>query len=200
MIEEKAEYYNTGYQSAEAKNYREHYTKSRYFFLWQKIVELISKQPQINKQSSILDIGCGPGQFANYMFDQEYKKYNGLDFSYKAIEYAQQANPNYKNNFTCADLYSTQHHKQKYDLVIALETLEHIEGDIEIIKQIPSDTRFIFSVPNFGGQGHVRHFNTAVEILNRYCYILEFEFAYNSIERVDVNKNVSYFICNTIKI
>lgn len=62
---------------------------------------------------------------------------------------------------------------QEYNAVVCLEVLEHIEEDLEIIKNIKSGTDIIFSVPNFNQESHVRFFKNINSIKERYNNLLK---------------------------
>ena len=55
-----------------------------------------------------------------------------------------------------------------YDTVVCLEFLEHVERDLEILGRIRGGTHFYGTVPNFPSGAHVRHFESAQEVYERY--------------------------------
>ena len=55
-----------------------------------------------------------------------------------------------------------------YDLVLAVDMLEHVEDDFGIIGQIKKGTPFIFTLPTFDDPAHVRWFRHPEEIYERY--------------------------------
>jgi len=57
--------------------------------------------------------------------------------------------------------------------VITTEFLEHVDGDLEVIRQIYSGSRFLATVPNFPYVSHVRHFNDSGEVMRRYEGLFE---------------------------
>src|SRR5438128_11724255 len=58
-----AEFYDKAFESV--TSYHKHYTESEYYFLWTVIVDRIRRA----KSTSILEIGCGPGQLARAIHD-----------------------------------------------------------------------------------------------------------------------------------
>jgi hypothetical protein len=56
----------------------------------------------------------------------------------------------------------------RYDAVISTEFLEHVEEDLRIIEKIRPGARVYASVPNFPSAAHVRYFESAQEIYDRY--------------------------------
>jgi 2-polyprenyl-3-methyl-5-hydroxy-6-metoxy-1,4-benzoquinol methylase len=158
--ERPAEYYDRAFMR---ERWYEHYTKSEYYSIWTVIEDRISKKLPV----TILDIGCGPGQFASFLNDRNYTDYIGLDFSKTAIEQAIKKCPHFE--FIIADIFETDILTVKdYDLVICTEVLEHVENDFEILKRIKNGTRFIGTVPNFPYPSHVRYFKDAMEVNERY--------------------------------
>jgi len=57
-----------------------------------------------------------------------------------------------------------------------LETLEHINNDLDVLNKIPSNAVIIGSVPNINAKGHVRTFGGIHDVFNRYESIIEFDF------------------------
>lgn len=139
-----------------------HYKNSFYYVHWTQVIVLLRKivSPEI------LEIGCGTGQLAEYLKDEGYTKYVGFDFSPGAIALANEriGIRFLQGDALDADLYKTLH----FNTVICLEVLEHINRDIDVIKNIPQQTNIIFSVPNFDAPSHVRWFNSEREIKKRY--------------------------------
>jgi SAM-dependent methyltransferase len=117
---------------------------------------------------SILDVGCGSGQIAQMLNDMGFTKYVGFDFSPKRIEWARQEVPTYR--FELADAYETTLFADtEYDSVVCTEFLEHVEGDLAVLDRVRPGTRFLGTVPDFGGGSHVRFFRSAGEVEDRYA-------------------------------
>jgi SAM-dependent methyltransferase len=156
-----AGWYDAVYQTS--TEYRLHYTRSRYYFLWTVIVDRLLHSPP----PRVLDLGCGPGQFAEFLRDKGITHYRGLDFSPTCIEQARQRCPSFQ--FDVADICATPLLAEAdYDTVITLEFLEHVETDTDVIRRLHHGARFIASVPNFPFESHVRHFRSAREVEDRY--------------------------------
>ena len=118
--------------------------------------------------TSILDIGCGTGQLGCLLRDKGVPRYHGFDFSPKRVEQARHLCPEF--SFTVEDAFATSLFRTcEYDAVICTEFLEHVEGDIEVVNRIRSGTRFYGTVPNFPFVSHVRHFQHADEVHDRYA-------------------------------
>jgi SAM-dependent methyltransferase len=154
-------YYDQMY--AESGEYRKHYTASRYYFLWCVIADRLKRA----NVKSVLDIGCGAGQFASLLRDSGIPKYCGIDLSQNAIDVARTICGEYKFVATSAfdtDLLETF----DYDAVISLEFLEHVNKDIAVLSRIRQGKRFYGSVPNFPYESHVRHFLDCGQVIDRY--------------------------------
>lgn len=159
--EQPPEWYDTVY--ATRQGYRKHYTESTYYFMWTVIADRIVH----GGVRAVLDIGCGPGQFASLLFDKGIGQYCGIDFSPKSIELAQRQCPSLE--FMVADISESGIlESQDYDCVVALEFLEHVEEDVAILKRIRKGAKFFGSVPNFACLSHVRHFSSDEEVRSRY--------------------------------
>lgn len=147
--------------------------------LFNKVYEWVSRE---EKETSILEIGCGSGQLANLLFEKQRTNYLGIDFSKEAIELAKKTNKKYEEKFICRDFftYAESNILNKSTIYIALEVLEHINRDLELVRKLPTGSVIIFSVPNFKSFNHVRTYNTIYEISERYpmIEILQYEKVY----------------------
>lgn len=148
-----------------AGHLRKHYTQSRYYFLWTVVADrLVSAGTK-----SVFDIGCGPGQVACLLGDKGIREYIGIDISWLRVRRASQACPYPNFDFIQADIFETPLLKTtKADAVIALEFLEHVERDRDIIEWLKPRTIFIGTVPNFPSPGHVRYFFSETDVIHRY--------------------------------
>ena len=103
---------------------------------------------------SVLDLGCGLGMAANLIDDREYL---GLDFSPVAIEYAKAHNENPNAAFDVAHFEEAP--DRKYDSILLLEVLEHIEqpGQLASLALAKAQKRIIITVPiNMPCRGHAK--------------------------------------------
>lgn len=155
-------YYDAIY--ARSEKYQADSTYSVYLPVWDKVVALLKQE----KVQGVLDVGCGPGQFAEYITKKIPKvNYIGIDYSKTAIETAQLRCPHAE--FFVQDLMHEDALSDfKADVFLILEVLEHIEKDIELIERIPNGQKVIFSVPNMDSFGHVRFFKDENAIFKRY--------------------------------
>jgi 2-polyprenyl-3-methyl-5-hydroxy-6-metoxy-1,4-benzoquinol methylase len=140
-----------------------HYTRSPYYFLWAVVGDRLSRAGR----APILDIGCGAGQMACLLRDKGISGYLGIDFSRARIERARSVCPQF--DFVWADIFDSDLlESYSYHAILALEFLEHVEEDLQLIERIRSGTRVLASVPNFPSFAHVRHFSGISHVSSRY--------------------------------
>ena len=121
-----------------------HYTESQYYPQCSIIADRIARARTV----SVLDIGCGPGQFAALLRDQGLRQYLGIDFSPARIKQAKKVCP--KFDFVETNVFETTLLRtHEYDAAVCLEFLEHVERDLEVIGSLHKGTRFYASVPGF---------------------------------------------------
>jgi len=167
-MEQQVKWYDEAYKVS--LEYKKEPEDSRYYPVWDKALSLIQDE-------WVIDIGCGSGQFAKMLLNNDKCFLLGIDFSSEAISIAQRLNPKYKQNFVVGDLLNG-FQRSPYDLVTCFEVLEHIDKDLDVIKKIESGKRFIFSVPNYDYQSHVRKFDSETEIIKRYSDLVDIKHIY----------------------
>lgn len=137
----------------------------------------------------VVDLGCGSGYLASALKEAgSFRgRYIGYDLSPVAVDMAVSALSDLQmqlvdNNppqweFHVADLQeSFPSNKKAHRTVYAcFEVLEHIDFDVELVKHLPARARFIFSVPNYWSDLHVRIYNGVGDALDRYGHLLEFD-------------------------
>jgi len=128
--------------------YDEHFLKDNDMSRYKEIMEFIG---DIVKGKSVLDIGCGLAELSKYVDD-----YSGFDFSEYAISKAKDSSKDL--NVWVGDAYKVENYK-KADLYVCTEVLEHVKRDIDIIRNIPSGSEYIVTVPSFADPSHIRLFN-----------------------------------------
>ena len=158
--------YNEAYVSGGAgQSYHKHYTQSYYYHSWRYAIRYLL---MLNRDISILEIGCGAGQFANMLLDYGFYNYKGFDYAEEGVFLAQKNNPEHKDKFFVADAFKTEEIKKTYELMICFEVLEHIQNDLGVLDRIPKGTKLLLSVPNFDDPYHVRYFSSEKEVYERY--------------------------------
>ncbi|HEY6951605.1 MAG TPA: class I SAM-dependent methyltransferase [Bacteroidota bacterium] len=113
--------------------YRKFYeveTRHWWFVARQRIIEdLIVRKAGIERGSRVLDIGCGTGAVLA-SFSQRYEAY-GTDTSPLAIEFCRKRG---LQNAYEGTLSSLPHPELKFDLVLLLDVIEHIDDDVAMLK------------------------------------------------------------------
>jgi len=174
-----------------AKGYFKPKIFRRYLPIYEKAISYL---PPPEESDVVVDLGCGVGYFTKVFFEMGYTKYLGIDFSQDMIDASKKQVP--YADFILGDLRDNETIKilQKYKIFVILETLEHIEKDIDIIKNIPKESLVIFSVPNFDGKFHVRYFNNIDEVIERFENFLEFKDSY-----IIKKKSAEFFLFKCIR-
>lgn len=174
------------------KSYHKNYKQSVYYGTWKQILSYFTF---LNRDISIIDIGCGAGQFANMLFDQGFCQYKGLDFSEKAISIAKKMNPEFADRFMVGDAFHSTIFDTDYELVILFEILEHLSGDLELLEKIKPGKKVLFSVPNFPDRNHVRYFSSIEQVTARYGKIVNILDA----KAVELNRSLTLYYIAGIK-
>ncbi|SBR50240.1 class I SAM-dependent methyltransferase [Halomonas sp. HL-93] len=154
-------YYDEIYEKSEKYNSSDE--NNIYVEMWLNIISHLKKE----NSKSILDVGCGPGQFAEFLLKRYKVNYTGLDFSETAIRKARKRNPEalfYQEDILQSNIMG----KLNIDTIICTEVLEHIEEDIQVVEKFPQGKFTICSVPSFDAFGHVRTFPNTESVNNRY--------------------------------
>lgn len=153
-------YRSGGYNDA----YLRHYSETPYINIWLKAAQLIKTMDK----PKVIDIGCGPGQFANLLFDFGIMDYKGIDYSEEAIRMAKLRNDKYRERFCLDNAFTSKIYTENYNVVTLFEVLEHINDDFTILSNIRRGSAVFFSVPNYLSKGHVRVFKDKEDIYSRY--------------------------------
>jgi SAM-dependent methyltransferase len=145
-------------------HYHVPFYKSSYYPTWAVVIDRLRRYGC----RKILDVGCGPGQFAEVVADAGFTSYSGLDFSTVAIDMAQQRTPQF--DFQVADVCRPDSYAGRdFDAIVCMEVLEHIEDDYAVVSCFPAGTRCLMTVPNFPWRSHVRHFESEQSVTRRYA-------------------------------
>jgi len=182
-------YYDEIYSKSE--KYSTEPEKSPYISVWSKVVEIIRNA----NFSDCLDLGCGPGQFATFLLDSVHVKYTGIDYSSVAISMAEKRCPS--GEFRCDDVILHRQNWQllAYDVVLMLETLEHIDRDCFLLEGVKPGVRVIASVPNFYSFSHVRVFESSEAVADRYGHF----FSEMTIYRFELSKTSVIWLVDGVK-
>ena len=128
------------------KNYESEYIENELTHPWFKARTqlFLSILPQ-QKNLKILDYGCGTGNFLNALKNNGYCNLFGVEVS---------KNENFnKGSFREIQIKSSIPKDHKYDLILMMDVLEHIEDDCAIINILKSHLnpkgKLIISVPAY---------------------------------------------------
>jgi 2-polyprenyl-3-methyl-5-hydroxy-6-metoxy-1,4-benzoquinol methylase len=141
-----------------------------YDALYEAVADTVGLEPSMER---IIEVGCGSGQMARILWDRGWRQYMGFDFSVGQIELAMEEAPRFI--FIVLDVFSAVGRNviASGDIILMVEVLEHVERDVEIMEMIPSGRRVVFSVPDFDHESHVRHFEDADAVRDRYERYIE---------------------------
>jgi len=128
-------------------------------------------ESNLNRNKSILELGCGTGQFAEMLNSYGYNHYLGLDFSEEAISRAKKRNPEMK--FVNADIENDLLDFD-YDTIVSLETMEHLKDDLKLIQSFPKK-EIVITVPSFNDPAHVRYFKELKDATDHYSKVIDIE-------------------------
>jgi 2-polyprenyl-3-methyl-5-hydroxy-6-metoxy-1,4-benzoquinol methylase len=110
----------------------------------------------------VLDIGCGTGFNLDYLQSRGYDHVVGLDFSTEALSFCRSRQ---LTQLICSDGTRPPLQQQSFDVILALDLIEHLEDDTQAIRSLanllkPCGSLFIFT-PAFqflwGLQDEVSH-------------------------------------------
>lgn len=150
------------------QNYLVSAEHSTYKVVWDKVLEKLSHE------CGILDVGCGPGQFASLCVKAGHS-YVGADFSEVAINRGRKIVPGATFHLVDFTKDKSLLTKGNYDVVVLIEFLEHVEEDLEILSSVPEGKKFVLTVPKYWCLEHVRVFRTADDIYKRYGKLIAVE-------------------------
>ena len=155
------------YDQADGCDYVKDDWYKRFKFIYTEMIAYL------DKFYKVVDLGCGVGYIAKEILENfDDVDYLGIDFSKAMIKQARRIVPGL--DFIVGDLRDPEIHKlyKPNYTYISMETLEHIENDIEVISSIPVGAEVLFSLPNFDSEAHVRWFKTIHDAEDRYNNLL----------------------------
>jgi ubiquinone/menaquinone biosynthesis C-methylase UbiE len=105
---------------------------------WHKtVLELLLKNDISSKK--ILEVGCGNGDFSNYLSLHHKATITGVDFSNESIRIANQKKEKFNTNtasFDVADAESLPFENEAFDIVVSCECLEHVPHPQKMIDEL----------------------------------------------------------------
>ena len=108
--------------------------KQHWWFVTKKdiILDAIAGHVQLQKDNTVLDIGCGSGLMLNAL--DELANTSGMDMSDEAIQFSKEI---FKGSIKQGSLPdNVPFSNESFDLITALDVIEHIDEDIESLKAI----------------------------------------------------------------
>jgi len=160
------EWYNEMFENT--PRYARHYSTVRLYYVFAVVLQMMRKNV---RNPDILEIACGTGQLAHYLFDEGFRKYRGFDFSDVALTIAKSKKLPFK--FFKGNVHDKKLYQGNYNVVLGTEILEHLEDDINPIKNMRKGVLGIFSVPNYICKGHVRCFKGQDQVKRRFGAVLD---------------------------
>lgn len=96
------------------------------------IIDIIKRYCHLHKEHSVLDIGCGSGLMLNAL--DSFATVSGMDVSDDAIQFSREI---FNGPIKKGELpYDIPFKGASYDLITALDVIEHIEDDVGSLKAI----------------------------------------------------------------
>lgn len=133
--------------------------------------------------SGVVDIGCGPGHFARFLYSLGVPRYYGIDFSRVAIDRARAWAGNVgldsaEYMFDCADIneagdWDPSNEMPAGFIFTSMAVLEHLEDDTGLLAKLPPGARFIGLVPSIDSLSHVRFFERPSDVRSRYGHLFD---------------------------
>ena len=103
----------------------------------------------INKNSKVLDVGCGDGDLIQYLQKKTTSNVRGLEISKSSVQNCLSKGLTVIEGNAENDLY--QFPKQSFDFVILSQTLQAFLNPEEVLKQLMRvGKKVIVTIPNFG--------------------------------------------------
>src|SRR5215208_5908063 len=105
------------------------------FGIYRKRLRVIESWGVLADRPSILDVGCGIGQYSR----MPARQYTGIDLNAQYIEYAQRQSRDLSRSFRCVDGRTLAHEGSRFDLVLMVDLLHHLpEADCIALLQVAS--------------------------------------------------------------
>lgn len=89
---------------------------------------------RVQEKCCILDIGCGGGLLTNFLSVQGHTVH-GVDLSEKSLEQAREKDITKNVTYTKASAYSLPYKAESFDVVCAMDLLEHVETPQLVIQE-----------------------------------------------------------------
>tara|TARA_B100000787_G_C16186887_1_gene295203 strand:- start:1303 stop:2127 length:825 start_codon:yes stop_codon:yes gene_type:complete len=136
-LKKKAEIY---FENNAMRYMEDHYLRNEFHAKWvrhQKILQLIEEFLPL-RDSTLLDIGCGPGFLALALAKKGYHGF-GMDTSPQMIELATNLLQQTKQdawNFILGDAENTKFKDNQFDCIIASGVIEYMDNDYQMLEEM----------------------------------------------------------------
>jgi 2-polyprenyl-3-methyl-5-hydroxy-6-metoxy-1,4-benzoquinol methylase len=130
---------------------------------WLAMYETLAGMIAANEE--VVDLGCGTGRFLELLSRNGHSAHKtGIDWSEAALEQASYYYSGYGRGLSLRreDLaeWTPDPDRAGNTIYVCSEVLEHLEDDWDLVRRIPPGHRFLFSVPNFDSESHLRTFTS----------------------------------------
>lgn len=105
--------------------------------LWRMMID-IADAMGVPESGSVLDLGCGDGQFTNQMLAPKYARVHGIDFARPSIERAQREAPGQHTTFDALDITNFDYKSlPRFDAIFLVGILHHVKvATPDIVKSL----------------------------------------------------------------
>ena len=138
----------------------------------------------IRPEEEVVDLGCGTGRLIKLLLQRDhYAQITGIDWSDITLDVAQRycaSGPFHHEAVPVRweqldlDRWQPSGVRAGNTVYVCTEVLEHLADDVALVERIPPGHRFIFSVPNYHSESHVRTFTEVSDAWERYDHLLRF--------------------------
>ncbi len=98
------------------------------------IIEKIKKHSLLKSETKVLDVGCGAGFLSNELA-RNGLQVTGVDLSEESLAVAHRHDETKKVHYLTADAYKLPFPDQSFDIVTAMDFLEHVDRPDDVIKE-----------------------------------------------------------------
>ena len=98
------------------------------------IIEKLRSNQLVNSDTKILDVGCGAGFLSNELVKLD-MQVTGVDLSEESLKVAARHDITGRVTYQAADAYHLPFADHSFDVVTAMDFLEHVENPNEVIKE-----------------------------------------------------------------
>ncbi len=138
-------FYQNVYLKGEKNHFTPFVTKGTFSTEAQEVIKEINW-----KGKTILDVGCGTGNFASEVAKKGAKNVLGIDYAEQAITLAKQKHKRKNLEFKVMNAKDV---KEKFDVIVSLGTLEHMDDPYKMLKifkkNLKPNGKIIITSPNW---------------------------------------------------